>query len=128
MIANAPRGIAAVHLGDGDGGCCVRRVFFQRPAGVVHRGTGALGFQIHVRTLMLDGLEHSDGLAELFSSLGILDRHIERSEEHTSELQSLTNLVCRLLLEKKKKKKVHSEIVAVRGRVWDDIGCVADKE
>src|SRR5438093_4468589 len=29
-----------------------------------------------------------------------------RSEEHTSELQSLTNLVCRLLLEKKKKKHV----------------------
>src|SRR5438046_6719521 len=29
---------------------------------------------------------------------------LERSEEHTSELQSLTNLVCRLLLEKKKKK------------------------
>src|SRR5437016_10564087 len=29
----------------------------------------------------------------------------QRSEEHTSELQSLTNLVCRLLLEKKKKKK-----------------------
>src|SRR5438093_6627594 len=33
------------------------------------------------------------------------NRHIRafRSEEHTSELQSLTNLVCRLLLEKKKK-------------------------
>src|SRR5438093_8573523 len=30
-----------------------------------------------------------------------------RSEEHTSELQSLTNLVCRLLLEKKKKKPKH---------------------
>ena len=30
-------------------------------------------------------------------------RQVERSEEHTSELQSLTNLVCRLLLEKKKK-------------------------
>src|SRR5258706_15998582 len=29
----------------------------------------------------------------------------DRSEEHTSELQSLTNLVCRLLLEKKKKTK-----------------------
>src|SRR5262249_61795304 len=29
----------------------------------------------------------------------------DRSEEHTSELQSLTNLVCRLLLEKKKKKQ-----------------------
>src|SRR5262245_63700712 len=29
---------------------------------------------------------------------------LERSEEHTSELQSLRHLVCRLLLEKKKKK------------------------
>src|SRR5215467_16358397 len=29
-----------------------------------------------------------------------------RSEEHTSELQSPCNLVCRLLLEKKKKKKI----------------------
>src|SRR5438046_10434232 len=29
--------------------------------------------------------------------------NLQRSEEHTSELQSLTNLVCRLLLEKKKK-------------------------
>ena len=33
-------------------------------------------------------------------------REIPRSEEHTSELQSRTNLVCRLLLEKKKKKKI----------------------
>src|SRR3989475_8355428 len=31
-------------------------------------------------------------------------RGAERSEEHTSELQSQSNLVCRLLLEKKKKK------------------------
>src|SRR5262249_62134775 len=30
------------------------------------------------------------------------DDRLGRSEEHTSELQSLTNLVCRLLLEKKK--------------------------
>src|SRR2546425_11073049 len=30
---------------------------------------------------------------------------VERSEEHTSELQSLAYLVCRLLLEKKKKKQ-----------------------
>src|SRR2546427_9508714 len=34
-----------------------------------------------------------------------------RSEEHTSELQSQSNLVCRLLLEKKKKKK---NVVKVR--------------
>src|SRR5688572_33412020 len=32
-------------------------------------------------------------------------RRRQRSEEHTSELQSQSNLVCRLLLEKKKKKK-----------------------
>src|SRR2546430_6128833 len=30
----------------------------------------------------------------------------QRSEEHTSELQSQSNLVCRLLLEKKKKNKI----------------------
>src|SRR5438132_4502023 len=37
-----------------------------------------------------------------------LDAGADRSEEHTSELQSHSDLVCRLLLEKKKKKKVHS--------------------
>src|SRR2546430_5459619 len=34
----------------------------------------------------------------------------ERSEEHTSELQSQSNLVCRLLLEKKKKTRMPSFI------------------
>src|SRR2546427_9156256 len=34
--------------------------------------------------------------------VGISDQQEERSEEHTSELQSQSNLVCRLLLEKKK--------------------------
>src|SRR3989441_7226425 len=34
----------------------------------------------------------------------IVERTTSRSEEHTSELQSLAYLVCRLLLEKKKKK------------------------
>src|SRR5256885_13028697 len=33
--------------------------------------------------------------------------HVGRSEEHTSELQSPCNLVCRLLLEKKKKKSAY---------------------
>src|SRR2546427_8177138 len=33
-----------------------------------------------------------------------------RSEEHTSELQSQSNLVCRLLLEKKKKKKTQHQL------------------
>src|SRR5262245_64983369 len=36
---------------------------------------------------------------------GLEDMVSVRSEEHTSELQSLRHLVCRLLLEKKKKKK-----------------------
>src|SRR2546430_5772940 len=36
---------------------------------------------------------------------GARRRSAERSEEHTSELQSQSNLVCRLLLEKKKKKQ-----------------------
>src|SRR5256885_9419547 len=34
-------------------------------------------------------------------------RIASRSEEHTSELQSPCNLVCRLLLEKKKKQTIH---------------------
>src|SRR5690625_6691646 len=34
-----------------------------------------------------------------------------RSEEHTSELQSRGHLVCRLLLEKKKKRLIHSTII-----------------
>src|SRR2546429_8841889 len=34
----------------------------------------------------------------------LLERPVGRSEEHTSELQSRLHLVCRLLLEKKKKK------------------------
>src|SRR5437660_9001807 len=36
-------------------------------------------------------------------------QHRERSEEHTSELQSRGHLVCRLLLEKKKKNKKRKE-------------------
>src|SRR2546427_4577057 len=35
----------------------------------------------------------------------------QRSEEHTSELQSQSNLVCRLLLEKKKKKALRNALV-----------------
>src|SRR2546427_962070 len=38
-----------------------------------------------------------------------LSRTLARSEEHTSELQSQSNLVCRLLLEKKK-KNIHDSV------------------
>src|SRR5438132_13172123 len=37
-----------------------------------------------------------------------------RSEEHTSELQSHSDLVCRLLLEKKKKKKINKSKLQVK--------------
>src|SRR5688572_32536798 len=39
---------------------------------------------------------------------------MDRSEEHTSELQSQSNLVCRLLLEKKKKRKQQAEIATIK--------------
>src|SRR5438034_8379039 len=49
-----------------------------------------------------------------YSSLGLSTRfsrslRMNRSEEHTSELQSHSDLVCRLLLEKKKKKHNREE-------------------
>src|SRR3989441_2681335 len=45
-----------------------------------------------------------------------------RSEEHTSELQSLAYLVCRLLLEKKKNKQAeHAESGPLRGSRHSDV-------
>src|SRR5205814_9877313 len=41
------------------------------------------------------------------SGRGLGEGASDRSEEHTSELQSLRHLVCRLLLEKKKKKEIN---------------------
>src|SRR5260370_16605166 len=46
-------------------------------------------------------------LAVLHTSAPSFAHDVKRSEEHTSELQSHLNLVCRLLLEKKKKKYTH---------------------
>src|SRR2546426_9367643 len=39
---------------------------------------------------------------------------VDRSEEHTSELQSPCNIVCRLLLEKKKKRRARERSVAIQ--------------
>src|SRR5690242_21596626 len=44
-----------------------------------------------------------------------------RSEEHTSELQSHVNLVCRLLLEKKKKKKITIYITQRKTKDVDNV-------
>src|SRR2546429_5444290 len=71
------------------------------------RGFGWIGF-------VLKGIEPADVRAltchelDVREECGAEQTWIERSEEHTSELQSRLHLVCRLLLEKKKKKKVNS--------------------
>src|SRR2546427_4677271 len=59
-----------------------------------------------------DDLEHPDEL--------------RRSEEHTSELQSQSNLVCRLLLEKKKKNKYKMDRreMQLNGMLYDAVVCV----
>src|SRR2546430_4180352 len=67
----------------------VRRWLSGAPAGCVN--LPSLGESLR------DGSAGSEGQSPL-STNGV------RSEEHTSELQSQSNLVCRLLLEKKKKK------------------------
>src|SRR2546422_3782478 len=62
----------------------------------------------------LDAISHAYGIRARLPEHRDADRiprHMvlaERSEEHTSELQSRLHLVCRLLLEKKKKKPKHS--------------------
>src|SRR2546430_6603347 len=64
-------------------------------------------------TTLFRSIERAKRLVELGEDVVVLLDSItrlgrannNRSEEHTSELQSQSNLVCRLLLEKKKKKK-----------------------
>src|SRR2546425_325690 len=58
--------------------------------------------------LVLAGQESDPHRKDVYIKLaGVEERHTQmwRSEEHTSELQSLAYLVCRLLLEKKKKNR-----------------------
>src|SRR5574341_2547952 len=72
-----------------------------------------------IYTLSLhDALPISCGLQWNYSTYHTHDRlHHLGSEEHTSELQSPTNLVCRLLLEKKKQKD-RTVSVAQRGTAY----------
>src|SRR5256886_3328261 len=57
------------------------------------------------------------------SLLRSVPRDHDRSEEHTSELQSQSNLVCRLLLEKKKKKELYEDHVTKKGSEYSDDIC-----
>src|SRR3989454_5254497 len=78
-------------------------------------------FRSHARGVVAQRLRREPVLA--VTAMEITAQHAERqgvragrSEEHTSELQSPCNLVCRLLLEKKKQAAV-----VVRARVPDDV-------
>src|SRR6202158_6565505 len=66
-------------------------------------------------------------LPEADSFIEQVDRRIIRSEEHTSELQSPPDLVCRLLLEKKKNniRSTHSVRVALCRLGCDESLCLS---
>src|SRR2546427_9095344 len=72
------------------------------------------------------GLVHAGGLAHHTDMVRGLQAHGHgpyRSEEHTSELQSQSNLVCRLLLEKKKKQQKKTKL-QLSSRPPDDVVAV----
>src|SRR5256885_7414399 len=60
--------------------------------------------------------QHSFARSQRFPARRIQRPGRRRSEEHTSELQSPCNLVCRLLLEKKKRTQVAARLGRERGR------------
>src|SRR5256885_11377531 len=60
----------------------------------------------HEVRLVAQFARHMDACSPAFPELDPC-HGVERSEEHTSELQSPCNLVCRLLLEKKKNTRLH---------------------
>src|SRR2546430_9065945 len=63
----------------------------------------------HVRKRAGEPRQHR--IEEILRAALPLLRALRRSEEHTSELQSQSNLVCRLLLEKKKKNTTNNNPV-----------------
>src|SRR2546427_4590069 len=90
------------------------RVAAAAPAGAVpdlppaaraasHRCAAARRWPLACNPDRRPGCAHADGVG--------FARAAPRSEEHTSELQSQSNLVCRLLLEKKKKKRTQSKYI-----------------
>src|SRR6266446_9235980 len=67
------------------------------------------GFQSYVQkdiVLTINQYGRADATLKVGAAAETVTVEGERSEEHTSELQSPCNLVCRLLLEKKKKNKI----------------------
>src|SRR5688500_19262564 len=73
--------------------CQERMSRVPQPGAVVDEEASGLDFHRHPRQLELHALEFADRTAELLALLDV------RSAEHTSELQSPCNILCRLLLE-----------------------------
>src|SRR5256885_3535668 len=71
-------------------------------------GEEAVATHVEMEALVFVGPRNAADLSALLEN----DRRgaVARSEEHTSELQSPCNLVCRLLLEKKKKIRSYTQI------------------
>src|SRR5260221_6278341 len=65
---------------------------------------------------VLQGLEVRAAVAVQHQHLAIHPARLQRSEEHTSELQSHSDLVCRLLLEKKKYTKFRQDFIGMHSR------------
>src|SRR5260370_5136209 len=82
------------------------------------RGGTTMSGDIRVACCLSDA-ELRKRVATLLARFGSAVIATERSEEHTSELQSHLNLVCRLLLEKKKIKVAprHTTLCAARFRL-----------
>src|SRR5438093_9998392 len=67
----------------------------------LHDGDYVQAIECHSLPTSLPHRPNHDGFFAAEAHFAISEAGAGRSEEHTSELQSLTNLVCRLLLEKK---------------------------
>src|SRR6267142_4994228 len=69
-------------------------------------GIGAEPFHVRpAQTIHTNAITQGVSIMSRYRMPVEIAAHDARSEEHTSELQSHVNLVCRLLLEKKKKKQ-----------------------
>src|SRR5258706_4022403 len=79
------------------------------PYTTLSRSLPVKGIDVALRMLMLMAAAARSAVLRVAGR----SRH-QRSEEHTSELQSLTNLVCRLLLEKKNKTHIELTITTLR--------------
>src|SRR2546422_2279192 len=86
------------------------------PYTTLFRSRDGLAVADRQRGVVVGAMAHRGGNEEVARGLG----ERLRSEEHTSELQSRLHLVCRLLLEKKKKKKTRLEGLRVEAQYYQD--------